>query len=95
LELALRKITGPTCTLRFETLTETTTTSAKTAPAVADTETAQARSRRQKNQAEQLPLLKSAMDGLNAQIVTMDDDFGAAPPNPGQQRAEAMDPEES
>ncbi len=80
LEKALREITGQPCTLRFDTLTETSTTSAGPAAAGADSETAQARSRRHKQQAEQLPLLKSALEVLGAQVVSMDDDFGAAPP---------------
>jgi hypothetical protein len=95
LEEALRKITGQAWNLRFETQTETTTSASTAPPAVADSETAQARSRRQKSQAEQLPLLKSAMDVLNAQVVSMDDEFGAAPPPGGNPRAEPLNSEES
>jgi DNA polymerase-3 subunit gamma/tau len=95
LEKALCDITGQPCKLRFEAVTEVATTGATTAPAVAETETAQARSRRQKNRAEQVPLLKSAIDVLGAQVVQMDDDFDAAPPaGTDPQRADATAPEE-
>ena len=59
-------------------------------------ETAQARSRRQKTKAEQVPLLKSALDVLGAQVVSMDDDFDAAPPAAGTAaRPQTTDSEES
>ena len=96
LEEGLRKITGQACKVRFEILTPATAPSATTTPVVADAETAQARSRRQKLEAEQIPLLKSAMDLLGAEVLEKPDGFGAAPTDNGEPpRTEPIDPEES
>jgi DNA polymerase-3 subunit gamma/tau len=90
-EEALRKVTGQSCTVRVET-----GGGLAAAPPVADAPVPAAlpsRSRRLRDEALQQPLLKRAMDLLGAQIVRMDEGFGATATSP--QPSDAVEPEES
>jgi len=92
IEGLLRQITGQTCNVRLEAgKAEPGGTSR---PVAEDPESSLTRSRRQRAEAEKQPLVTRAMDVLGAQIVQMDDGFGAAPvtvlPGP-----EAPEPEET
>jgi DNA polymerase-3 subunit gamma/tau len=81
LEEALWKITGSRCNLRIDP-------SADDGPVVSPAhgveapETSPPRSRRHRAEAMQLPLIARAMEVLGAQIVQLDEDFGAAPASP-------------
>jgi hypothetical protein len=72
---ALKKITGRVWNIRVETAQNGMPES----PAAAATEISQSRYRRQRTEAMQEPLIKRAMELLEAQIVQVDDGFGAAP----------------
>jgi DNA polymerase-3 subunit gamma/tau len=77
IEELLRRVTGQACQLRIETASgssQVETTSAADDPANLPT-----RQRRQRAEAVQEPLLKRAIDVLGAQVVHLDDGFGAAP----------------
>jgi DNA polymerase-3 subunit gamma/tau len=76
IEEALRRITGQSWSVRVETVGGD---QVGIEPAAADAENTQSRYRRQRAEAMQQPLLKRALDVLGAQIVHMDDGFGAAP----------------
>jgi DNA polymerase-3 subunit gamma/tau len=73
-EEVLRKVTGQSCTVRVETGCG----SAPPAGAVEVPAASPSRSRRLRDEALQQPLLKRAMDLLGAQIVRIDEGFGAA-----------------
>jgi DNA polymerase-3 subunit gamma/tau len=87
IEEALQVVTGHPCVFRVEPVS--TVSAASPAP-VADTDTSQpSRYRRQRAEALNQPLVKRAFDRLGAQIVQVDDGFGAAPPPPeGAERIE-------
>jgi DNA polymerase-3 subunit gamma/tau len=78
-EEVLRKITGQSWRLRIESSNGIAERGAAPAPRVGDTENSQLRSQRQRAEILQQPLLKRAMDLLGAQIVRLDEGFGAAP----------------
>jgi DNA polymerase-3 subunit gamma/tau len=80
IEDSLRKVTGHACQLRIESVGS----GAVAAPqeAAAGATTPQPRSRLKRAEAVQEPLLKRAVDVLGAQVVHMDDDFGADPGTP-------------
>ncbi|MCC6418945.1 MAG: DNA polymerase III subunit gamma/tau [Gemmataceae bacterium] len=94
LEQKFREVTGQTWNLRFEVLSTVGDPAASSAHGAEDSETSLARSRRQKEAALQAPLLKRAVDVLGAQIVQMDDGFGAVAP-PSGLRADRPDGEDS
>jgi DNA polymerase III subunit gamma/tau len=74
IEELLRKITGQACQLRIEAV------SVAEAPASApDAAVLPSRYRRQRAEAVQAPLLQRAIDVLGAQIIQVDEGFGAAP----------------
>jgi DNA polymerase III subunit gamma/tau len=78
IEELLRKITGQACQLRIEAV------SAAEAPTSApDASQLPSRYRRQRAEAVQAPLLQRAIDVLGAQIIQVDEGFGAAPPAAG------------
>jgi DNA polymerase-3 subunit gamma/tau len=76
IEDLLRQITGQACIVRLDA------SKADTPPpdgsAAEDTETSLSRTRRQRAEAARQPLVTRAMEVLGAQIVQMDDGFGAA-----------------
>jgi DNA polymerase-3 subunit gamma/tau len=79
IEEALRKVTGQAWNLRVESGGN----GAAALPAsAAETENSQSRYRRQRTEVMQMPLVKRAFDLMGAQIVQMDEGFGAAPPVP-------------
>jgi DNA polymerase-3 subunit gamma/tau len=79
IEELLRKITGQACQLRIEAV------SVAEAPASApDATQLPSRYRRQRAEAVQAPLLQRAIDVLGAQIIQVDEGFGAAPSAAGE-----------
>jgi hypothetical protein len=74
---ALKKITGRAWQLRFELTRGGPADVAEAQPAEA--ERAQARYHTQRTEAMRVPLVKRAHEQLGAQVVSVDDDFGAAP----------------
>jgi DNA polymerase-3 subunit gamma/tau len=90
-EDALRRVTGQPCSLRIET--GSAAPASEPAPAGEAAEGAMSRSRRMRAEAMQLPLLKRALDVLEANIVHMDDGFGTLPAN--DERRPAPELEES
>jgi DNA polymerase III subunit gamma/tau len=89
-EEALKKVTGRPWNLRFETIPGDP--AAEPAPASADNKPS--RSRRQREEAEREPLVKRAIEKLEAQIVSVDEGFGALPGD-GPERPAATDTEET
>jgi len=81
IEEALRKMTGHAWQLRIESVGS----GAVAAPSEAAAEATNSlpRSRSKRAEAVQDPLLKRAVEVLGAQVVHVDDDFGAAPAAPG------------
>jgi DNA polymerase-3 subunit gamma/tau len=77
IEELLRQITGQGCSVRVESSRADGPTNAA-GPAAEETETSITRSRRQRAEAARQPLVTRAMEMLGAQIVQMDDGFGAA-----------------
>jgi DNA polymerase-3 subunit gamma/tau len=77
-EEIVQRVTGQPWQFRTETISGGV--SADPDQAGDDTVTQQSRYRRQRAEAEQEPLLKRAIDVLGAQIVHMDDEFGAERP---------------
>jgi DNA polymerase-3 subunit gamma/tau len=75
-EEALRKATGHAWSIRIDLVSNDAATLSVSA---ADTEKSQTRYRRQRTEALQEPLVKKAAEVLGAQIVSMDEGFGAAP----------------
>jgi hypothetical protein len=75
-EAALRSITGQNCSFRIEILGEAPIQKAKPAE---DAENSQSRYRRQRTEAMKEPLVKRAMEVLEAQLVDVDEGFGGAP----------------
>jgi DNA polymerase-3 subunit gamma/tau len=80
IEEALRKLTGQVWNLRIETVGNDAVS--PSVPA-AKAEKQLSRYRRQRAEALQEPLVKRASEVLGAQIVQMDDDFGAGREEPG------------
>jgi DNA polymerase-3 subunit gamma/tau len=78
IEELLRRITGQTCNLRIESSGAPSPT-APSGLVAEETETSQSRSRRLLAEAAKQPLVTRAMEVLGAQIVQMDEGFGAAP----------------
>ena len=77
LEELLRRLTGQSCQLRVEAVSGSPPGAS---PAAADDPAnPPSRYRRQRAEAVQEPLLKRAIDVLGAQVVHLDDGFGAAP----------------
>jgi DNA polymerase-3 subunit gamma/tau len=91
LEEAFRKVTGHTGSFRLESAS-TEAAVASAAAAVADN--SPSRYRRQRTEALQEPLVKRAHEVLGAQIVHVDEGFGAAPAE-NAERTETTDTEES
>jgi DNA polymerase-3 subunit gamma/tau len=92
-EEALRRVTGQACVLRFETGGAEPLASpllAEEAP-----EASLSRSRRLRAEAMKQPLLKRAMDLLGAQIVHVDEGFGAMQATDTAARPEAVEVEET
>jgi DNA polymerase-3 subunit gamma/tau len=77
LEELLRRIAGQSCQLRVEAVSGSPP--GESSEAAADPANSPSRYRRQRAEAVQEPLLKRAIDVLGAQIVHLDDGFGAAP----------------
>jgi DNA polymerase-3 subunit gamma/tau len=88
-EEALRKITGHSWSVRIESVSS----AAAALPASAEaTESSPSRYRRQRTEAMKVPLVKRAFELLGAQLVQVDDGFGAAPSAPAE-RSETAEPE--
>jgi DNA polymerase III subunit gamma/tau len=83
IEDLLRRVTGHACQLRMESVGSGAV--AASAEAAAEATTSQLRSRLKRAEAVQEPLLKRAVDVLGAQLVHLDDEFGAVPLAPGPQ----------
>ena len=77
LEELLRRLTGQSCQLRVEAVGGSPP--GESPEAADDPVNSPSRYRRQRAEAAQEPLLKRAIDVLGAQIVHVDDGFGAAP----------------
>jgi DNA polymerase III subunit gamma/tau len=77
-EDVLRRVTGQACTLRFEIGGAEPAVSPATAEEAP--EASLSRSRRLRAEAMKQPLLKRAIDLMGADILRMDDGFGAVPP---------------
>jgi hypothetical protein len=75
-EEVLKRVTGQAWQLRVESISGGVSADPSSGD---DTVTQPSRYRRQRAEAEQEPLLKRAIDVLGAQIVHMDEEFGAAP----------------
>lgn len=89
-EDAVKKITGAAWKCRAEALSSTAAGTQAPAP---DAETSQSRYRRQRAEAMQAPLVKRAIEILEAQIVQVDDGFGTAPAGPAERpEGEAEEP---
>ncbi len=73
---SLRKVTGHAWQLRIDSVGSGAV--AATSEAAADATTSQPRSRSKRAEAVQDPLLRRAVEVLGAQVVHLDDDFGAA-----------------
>jgi len=91
IEEVLRKTMGQKCQFRVESLGGADSAAQVQA---GETATQPSRYRRQRAEVVQEPLLKRALDVLEAQIVQVDDGFGAAPAPPAE-RTDAADGEES
>ena len=76
IEESLRRLTGQTWQLRIESIGSGAGTAVP--EAAVEATTPQTRSRLKRAEAVQEPLLQRAVDVLGAQIVHVDDDFGAA-----------------
>jgi DNA polymerase-3 subunit gamma/tau len=89
LEELLRRMTGQSCQLRVEGVSGSP--AGETPEAADDPANPPSRYRRQRAEAVQEPLLKRAIDVLGAQIVHLDEGFGAAPASaaPGEDGEEA------
>jgi len=79
IEEAMRRVTGQSWNLRVES--EGNGAAALPA-AAAEAENSQSRYRRQRTEVMQTPLVKRAFELMGAQIVQMDESFGAAPTGP-------------
>ncbi len=77
LDEVLRKLTGQAWKLRIESVGGNG--AARHPEAAEDTERSPSRNRRQREEAEKEPLIQRAMELLEAQVVRVDDGFGAAP----------------
>jgi len=94
MEEVLRRITGQTCQVRVESPAGGVL--AKSPVPAGDPTESISRYRRQRAEASQEPLLKRAIELLGAQIVQVDDGFGAAPSSTTEaERVEATEAEES
>src|SRR5262249_22142523 len=82
IEETLRRLTGQTWSVRIESGVATGDRTAPSVRAAEESETSLVRTRRQRDEAMQKPLLKRAQDLMGAQIVRMDEGFGAAPASP-------------
>jgi DNA polymerase-3 subunit gamma/tau len=91
-EELLRKLTGRAWNLRIESLGGNA--AASPPPAAEETVSSQSRYRRQRAEALQEPLVKRAMELLGAQIVHVDEGFGAAP-GASPERADSTEEEEA
>jgi DNA polymerase-3 subunit gamma/tau len=78
IEQVLQKITGQACSLRLESSGGITPAAVSSTPVAEEPESSQSRSRRSRAEAIQQPLVTRAMEVLGAQIVQMDDGFGAS-----------------
>ena len=92
IEELLRKLTGRAWNLRIESVSGSA--AASPPPAAAETVTSQSRYRRQRAEALQEPLVKRATEVLGAQIVLVDEGFGAAP-TASPERTDTTDGEEA
>jgi len=77
IEQLLQKITGQACSLRIESSSGPISAESSSGQIAEEPETSQSRSRRSRAEAMQQPLVTRAMELLGAQIVQMDDGFGA------------------
>jgi DNA polymerase-3 subunit gamma/tau len=91
-ESALRKITGQQCSLRIESASGSAAKTPEKFPEKG--ENAQSGYRRQRNEVLKEPLVKRAVEVLGAQVVDIDEGFGAAP-SPALDLAERHDNEEA
>jgi hypothetical protein len=91
-EEVVRKVTGSAWSVRV--VADGGSAAAPPAQAAADEANSQSRYRRQRAEALQEPLVKRAIDVLDAQIVQLDDGFGAGPTVPSE-RADPPDGEEA
>jgi DNA polymerase-3 subunit gamma/tau len=79
IEDTLRRLTGQSWSVRIDSGVGAVDQAAPSVRAAEETETSLVRMRRQRDEAMQTPLLKRALDLMGAQIVRMDEGFGAAP----------------
>src|SRR5262249_8958198 len=84
IEELLRKITGQACQLRIEAVRV-----AEAPASAADAAQLPSRYRRHRAEAVQAPLLQRAIDVLGAQIIQVDEGFGAAPSATGERPGSA------
>jgi DNA polymerase-3 subunit gamma/tau len=91
-EDALRKITGAGCNLRVESAGSDA--AAMQAKSAEDAENSQSRYRRQRMEAMREPLVKRAVEVLGAQLMDVDEGFGATP-SPSSERNEGEEVEEA
>jgi hypothetical protein len=88
IEEALQRIVGASWRVRVESLSTAATVSAESAPSPA-AENSLVRARRQREELSQrTPLLRKALEVLEAQISRMDEGFGALPDAPGRPEPE-------
>ncbi len=78
-EEALRNITGQPCHVRIETSSPAQRLAVPSREAATTTEIPPTPFRRHREEAMQLPLITRAMDVLGAQLVHVDEEFGALP----------------
>jgi hypothetical protein len=75
----LRSVTGQSITLRIESGGSGAEAVSQPVAAAEQTDSSQPRQRRQRDEALREPLVKRAIEVLGAQIVRVDEGFGAAP----------------
>jgi DNA polymerase-3 subunit gamma/tau len=85
IEEALRKVTGRAYALRIEAGAGAPDTDASSAHGSGAAETSPERARRQRDEVLQAPLIQRAVETLGAQVIRLDDGFGAAPATAGSQ----------
>jgi len=94
IEQLLHKITGQACSLRIESSSGPISAESSSGQIAEEPETSQSRSRRSRAEAMQQPLVTRAMELLGAQIVQMDDGFGASPAVVSEERSDTAESEE-
>ncbi len=95
IEQLLHKITGQACSLRMESSSGPDPAAVSSGLVVEEPESSQSRNRRSRAEAVQQPLVSRAMELLGAQIVQIDDGFGAAPGVVTEERPDSSETEEN